>query len=111
MKRIICFGLFLFILYAFPVFAQIRISAQDVTVTKNDGQFVSYDWKLAVESVEDLSDCTLFISFRNAQGKQIHLAAEPVFLTEGSNNIDGEGVCKYDIWKLIKEYKAQISCK
>ena len=111
MFRVLSFYLFFFIFCTSPALAQLRIASQDVTVTKNDGKFINYSWKVVVESDEDLDDCNLFISFRDDQDKQIHLAAESIILPKGTNDITGEGICKYGIWKLIKEYKAQISCR
>ena len=111
MKRIFFLTLMIFFLLLLPAFADMNISDLEVKAVVSNAYIVSYSWKMDVAFGEDkLRSCKLKILFFDASGSEIYSKSRYISLSPGSNHFTGRGICKPEVWKKIKEYKAHIKC-
>ena len=111
MERIALFTSMISLLTVIPAFAEINISDLDVKAVISNEFIVRYSWKIDVYFSEDRPmNCKLKILFFDANGSEIHSKSRPLSLSHGTTHLTGHGVCKPEVWKKIKEYKAHIKC-
>jgi len=112
MKVIYFFSFILFFLMVDPTFAEMNISNLEVKAVISNDIIVKYLWEMDVSfSEEESMTCKLKITFFNDNGAEIHSKSRHISLSNGSNHLTGKGLCKPDVWKKIKEYKAHIMCR
>ena len=111
-KRTSIFTLLTFFLMALPAFAEMDISNLEVKAVVSNNFIVQYSWEMDVSFGEDKPEkCTLKISFYDDSDFEVYSKSGDVSLSPGSNHVTGQGVCRPDVWKKIKEYKARIQCR
>lgn len=111
-KRLSVFTLLMFFLMVLPTLAEMDISSLEVKAVVANDFIVQYSWEMDVAFDGDRPEkCLLKISFFDDNGFEVYSKTGFISLSPGSNHVKGKGVCRPDVWKRTKEYKARIQCK
>ena len=106
------FTFMIFFLMVVPATGEMSISHIEVKAVVANEIIVKYSWEIDVSFSEDKPvSCKMKITFFDASGVEIHSKSQYISLSHGSNHFTGHGICKPEIWKKLKEYKAHIECK
>jgi len=111
-KRLFFFASIIFLFMVPLTFAEINISNLQVKAVVSNQYIVQYSWDVDATFGEAKPErCVLRISFLDDTGFEIYSKFREISLSPGSNHFQGQGVCKPEVWRRTKEYKAHILCE
>lgn len=82
----------------------------EVNKVAEHAKLVTLTWTAAIESDRDWEACELYISFRDAQDREVHRITTMLSLHSGQNEVSGHEICEISVWERTHKFAGKLNC-